>query len=197
MPIFKRFRQNAYPFVPTLPEDEWDWLFLLQHYGAPTRLLDWTESPLVGLYFAVCDEALDAEDGCVWCLWPTILNKKAGFIGTLSSDILCFGVDKELDSYRPSQVHGLTTMRSNYPVAVLAPRQFGRVYAQFGVFTITHKEQMDLATIEDGSHLRQITVPAAAKASIRKELALLRVTKLAIFPELSNVAAEATKAAGV
>src|SRR5262245_49355448 len=51
--LLKRFKQNAFPFTHRPPQEEWDWLFLMQHFGVPTRLLDWTESPLVGLYFAV------------------------------------------------------------------------------------------------------------------------------------------------
>jgi hypothetical protein len=55
------------------PDDYFGWLFLAQHYGLPTRLLDWSESPLVALYFAVT-EGHEDHDGCVWALWPGGLN---------------------------------------------------------------------------------------------------------------------------
>ncbi|MGD1029438.1 FRG domain-containing protein [Candidatus Binatus soli] len=60
-----------------LPEPEriWDWYFLMQHYGAPTRLLDWTDLPLVSLYFAVTGGEPE-EDAAVWVLDPYWLNHR-------------------------------------------------------------------------------------------------------------------------
>jgi hypothetical protein len=56
------------------PQNSWEWYFLMQHSGAPTRLLDWTEGALIALYFAVRNK-LDATDAAVWVLDPWSLNE--------------------------------------------------------------------------------------------------------------------------
>jgi FRG domain len=67
--LLRRFQRQAHHYnIPLLPaENIPDWLSWMQHFGAPTRLLDWTYSFYVGLYFAVRD--LSQSDGGEAALW--------------------------------------------------------------------------------------------------------------------------------
>lgn len=183
----KAFRQNAAGLVQRLPTDDWGWLFLMQHYGFPTRLLDWSESPLVALYFAVQDATRLGEDGVVWVLAPETLNQKAGLsASTLSNGIPFFGIDKDLESYAYDNV---VDTAGQWPVAALAARNSPRIVAQHGVFTVFHSVFDSLETLHDKRHLWRYIIRAGDKPNIRKELELLRVNGFSMFPELDKAIA--------
>jgi hypothetical protein len=60
---------------------DWDVLFWMQHYGTPTRLLDWTEVLGVAVYFAQLNVRDDATDvPCVWVLNPYAMNEAHGIM---------------------------------------------------------------------------------------------------------------------
>jgi hypothetical protein len=194
--LIKRFKQNAYSIMGTdAPKEEWHWLFLMQHHGAPTRLLDWSENPLVALYFAVSEAAHDAKDGDVWCLDPVGLNTAGLVQPTATGELPFFGVDVDLDKYLPDDIaHGGRPSRP--PVAALAPRYFRRIAAQAGVFTVMHRERTPVEDAHAGIYAGRITIPHAAKAQLRGDLTTLGITKLALFPELVAVAEHAKEVVG-
>ena len=74
--LLNRFMQNAHEFVEQRPQGEWEWMLLARHHGLPSRLMDWTENALVGLFFACngYDQILPNHNGVLWCLSPWHLN---------------------------------------------------------------------------------------------------------------------------
>jgi len=54
--MFELFRDRSVPYLSFTPRNQWEWIGLMQHHGAPTRLLDWSRNPLVPAYFSVENE---------------------------------------------------------------------------------------------------------------------------------------------
>ena len=184
--LIKRFMQDAVPHIATPPREEWEWIFLMQHHRASTRLLDWSESPLAALYFAVAEKRHRGVDGAVWCLDPVALNRAANLQFAFEPEIPAFGRDKVLDSYLPSRV--LESPSKLFTVAIVGLRNTARMAAQLGTFTVNHRLHTPIEAIGDAEHVWRWIIPAAAKRNILEELALLEINALTLFPELDRVA---------
>jgi hypothetical protein len=183
--LLTRFKQSAAMLISQHPKDSFDWMFLMQHYGVPTRLLDWTESPLTALYFAVSDVTTENSDGALWSLKPTELNKISGINVGEKNFILCFD-DDELKNY---SVESLTQNQriKLYPLATIATRNNPRIQAQLGVFTIHHLDHSPIETACKNDEVIKYIIPSIYKESLRKELKLLGISKFTLFPELSSI----------
>jgi FRG domain len=185
--LLKRFIQLAVPHLTeNIPRGDWEWIFLMQHHRVPTRLLDWTESPLTALWFAVSGDSEDEKhDAAVWCLNPLLLNREARLRGRLETELPGFGKDGVLDSYLPDRQD---TGAAQYPVAASGPRNSKRMAAQSGNFTISDAASSPIEEVGNKSHVWRFIVPKDSKPVIRKQLALLGFNELTLFPDLDRVA---------
>jgi hypothetical protein len=181
--LIKRFRQNATQLVTIAHTTNWDWLLTMQHHGVPTRLLDWSESPLIGLYFAVCEKP--KTDGSIWMLLPSMLNRSSNIEPEYSVDIPSFD-DPILENY---STHNLVSERLShlFPIAVIVPRTNPRIQAQLGVFSIMHRDPIAIEDVGDSKHVWRYNIPANSKINILRELKILGINKFSLFPELPSV----------
>lgn len=82
--LFAGFKSRARPFLDVAVNSDWEWLALAQHHGAPTRLTDWTTSPLVAAWFAVTSWPHDG-DAIVYAL--EITRKDLGRIDPATGQV--------------------------------------------------------------------------------------------------------------
>jgi hypothetical protein len=168
---------------PSSLDDFAGWLSLMQHYRLPTRLLDWTSSPLVAAYFAV-DRSCDPEDAAIWKLAPGVLNHHFQI-----SDIPWLH-GAEVEYLVHSAINGWQDSPSKDAIAVVSQEIDIRMTVQQGFFTI-HGDATPLEEIPNaGEFLAKIIIPRNAKATIKKDLRVLGIRQSTLFPDLENLASE-------
>lgn len=177
------FRLSAATRHPTTPDlsDLSAWISIMQHFGLPTRLLDWTTSPLVALFFAL-ESADQTETAAVWALVPSSLNALSKF--QAKQTFVLSGPEA-----RPLLLAGL----ERGPVvddvlAVMGQDVDLRMTLQQGAFTL-HGTNAPLNEHPNASgFLAKFTISHSARKIISEELWFLGVRRASLFPDLANLA---------
>lgn len=168
----------------------WDWLALGQHRGLPTRLLDWTYSPLVALHFATEDPADFGEDGIVWSVNFVEANKR------LPRRLKAILEAECSDTFTVEMLGGFESLpefdalsRDPFVVFVEPPAIDRRILNQFALFSLMSSPG---AVLDDWllSHpelCRRVIVPASLKWEIRDKLDQANVNERVLFPGLDGL----------
>ena len=180
-----RFLHGATTRHPHWPEEDHSvQLAMMQHYGLPTRLLDWTESPLFALFFALREREYETRDGALWALIPASLNAEE--FG--SPMLLSPHTDSAKDLFKAP--FGAAESAPEKNAAVVVRHVDPRMSVQLSAFTI-HGSQAPLEVMKN-SHkcLLKYVVPAEKKGTLRLKLSDLGIREASLFPDLEHLAQE-------
>ena len=161
--LINEFKRKASLRVKCQPKNDWEWLSLAQHYGLPTRLLDWSTNPLVALYFATAHspEELYGKEN----LSNAALYMLVSHIHINSSyHISPFMIEETLEFHAPSISE--------------------RVVNQFGLFTVHNNPRKAF----DTEKLYKFEIDGKLKPDIQKRLSILGISESTIYPGLDGIA---------
>jgi hypothetical protein len=191
--LLQMFRAKGVGYSESVPDrDHTDqWLFLAQHVGLPTRLLDWSEGALIALYFALENET----PAVVWMLNPLELNALSGGQPERRHHLPrqfplpWYGQDnpafKNLRAaWEESDEHAV-----DLPIAIYPTYVHPRLRGQRACFTVHGRSKSGMASMVTGSNiLQRYELDPTSRDAMRRELQLLGITEAVLFPDLNGLA---------
>lgn len=168
------------------------WMAHMQHHGLPTRMLDWSESPLIAAFFALDTkyEKEEVEDAAIWVLRPGKLNKSEindEHIYPLDSGTAARMLQTAFKEKADRDKTDKDKEVEDKILACYSVQNDLRMYSQQSCFTI-HNTQRELTEIIDAENiLYKYVIPAGARQHIRDELKILGITTKFIYPDLDHI----------
>lgn len=191
--ILRNFIRYSRPHLDEAkPHNDWELLIAAQHHGVPTRLLDWTYSPLIAAFFATRPgRDADRHNRAVWRLDWQRVHKHFKFppLALLTQDL-----DALSGESKPFTPWKLFAARDGHPFACMIepPSLDARIVAQAATFTLTSSTSQSFDAFLESQALRdaltKYVFPAPDVARIRDQLDLVGIDERRLFPDLDGVA---------
>lgn len=166
---------------PLLPENVTPWALAIsmQHHGLPTRLLDWTESFAVALFFALRE---GGGTPCVWMLDPYSLNEAQTNSATLYSM-------NDIEGDYESLFINRTVKQQAAVIAAAPNRHHPRALSQKSLFTVHFDAVTPLEEIAPKA-VRKIVIPDEVLPEAKRFLQLAGINEFTVFPDLDGLTRE-------
>jgi hypothetical protein len=187
--LLRNFRKYAHS-EGAHADSVWDWMALAQHRGLPTRLLDWTYSPLVALHFATENPADFDTDGAVWCVnfvqankrLPRRLKKILEQEGSETLTVQTLGGFRTLREFD-------ALARDPFLVFMEPPAIDRRIVNQFALFSLMSSPTARMGDwlLQHPELCRRVVVPSSLKWEIRDKLDQANVNERILFPDLDGL----------
>jgi len=188
--LLRNFKKYAHRSVVE-KDSIWHWLSVAQHYGLPTRLLDWTYSPFVAMHFATANIDKFNVDGIIWAVnYVSTHNILPGKLrGKLEDEgANVFTVEMLYESIK--SLRELENLSANPFVMFFEPPSIDdRIVNQFAFFSVLSDSTVILDSwLENKKDIwRKIVVPAELKWEIRDKLDQANITERVLFPGLDGL----------
>lgn len=188
--LIRNFKKYAHKDIVE-KDSLWHWLTMAQHHGLPTRLLDWTYSPLVAMHFATSDLKKYQCDSVIWKINLEVAHQRlpADFTSVLKNEgANCFTT--ELLSKLICHLEEFDHLSQTWMLIFFEPSSLdSRLINQYALFSVMNDPSASLEKWAEINHdiVKKILIPASLKWEIRDKLDQSNVTERVLFPGLEGL----------
>ena len=196
-----RFRTAGLPHIDRRVESDASWMFLMQHHGLPTRLLDWSKSSLTALFFAIRKHGQQGRNKTAAAVWMLEPRRLAELYHPLRKTAHCETSPRKIPDAKDSEMQPFfelsDQLQKSYPIPLIPDEVSPRLTAQSGRFTLHTYQKEGLvnfgkvcAKSDKRWYILRIKIRYRFQPSILRSLRTAGISEASITPDLDSIGRE-------